>query len=236
MFLARNDENKIIKPTKSELGFCPVCNAVLIPKLGRINVHHWAHVSDDCDLWSEGETAWHLGWKMLAGLGYCEIPFEGHRADIVIDGRVVELQHSPISESEVLERQKVYGPSMIWVIDASDFGSNFEFRFTKFASPDDMRKWREASPICDMSSYEIKRGIKFAPHISSHTFRWKYPRKTLWECKNLFLDFGDQSQNPHKELFQVKKVHPSMPCGGWGIWWTKAEFVERYLVPKKQIW
>lgn len=44
-----------------------------------------------------------------------------HRADIVLlDGRVVEVQHSPIAPKTIIERVRYYGPDMLWIFDARD--------------------------------------------------------------------------------------------------------------------
>ena len=53
-----------------------------------------------------------------------------------------------------------------------------------------------------------------------YTFRWKHPRKTWWESKKpIFIDFGSRG------LFQVCKIHPNMPCGGWGSFVSKEYFL-----------
>jgi hypothetical protein len=49
-----------------------------------------------------------------------------HRADIIgNDGIVVELQHSAIDATEILEREQFYG-SMVWLFDATERFSLFE--------------------------------------------------------------------------------------------------------------
>lgn len=107
---------------------CPGCGARVIAKCGEINVWHWAHEADsDCDPWSEGESAWHAGWKQQVHSGRCEVVMRQHRADIVgHKGVVIELQHSSLSPSEVREREEFY-KNLIWIIDASEFADNFSF-------------------------------------------------------------------------------------------------------------
>lgn len=42
------------------------------------------------------------------------------------------------------------------------------------------------------------------------SFRWKWPRQSIWFCKRpVFLQWG-------YSLFQVRKIYPAIPCGGWG--------------------
>jgi competence protein CoiA len=92
--------------------------------VGQIKVPHWAHLARDCDPWSEPESEWHLGWKKRFSSAQVEVPItkngKTHRADVVLfDGRVVELQCSPISPAEISEREDFYG-HMIWLFDVRD--------------------------------------------------------------------------------------------------------------------
>lgn len=49
------------------------------------------------------------------------------------------------------------------------------------------------------------------------TFRWKHPRKTLAACRRpVLLDLGDGL------LFRMRKMHPTAPCGGWGMATSRA--------------
>jgi len=44
--------------------YCPVCDNKVILKLGKINVHHYAHRADDICAVSKPETALHLNTKI----------------------------------------------------------------------------------------------------------------------------------------------------------------------------
>jgi len=47
-----------------------------------------------------------------------------------------------------------------------------------------------------------------------HTFLWKYPRKCwLFAKKPIYLDIGHHYPTM---LFKMKKIHPGLPCRGWG--------------------
>lgn len=125
-----NVEGTRTRATPGASGICPGCSSPVIAKCGEINIWHWSHLAErDCDPWFEPECRWHLEWKEMAPSGQCEVTIGGHRADIVtIDGRVIELQHSSLSPSEVREREQHYG-KMIWIIDASEFEGNLSIRF-----------------------------------------------------------------------------------------------------------
>lgn len=136
MMLAADMRGERILASPGARALCPVCQSEVIAKCGEIKVHHWAHASlRDCDIWSEPESEWHYGWKKLAGLDNTEIVMsdrsgEVHRADIRINGKVIELQHSALSPSEVRAREDFYD-NMIWIIDADRIG---EFDFRKWVS------------------------------------------------------------------------------------------------------
>ena len=203
-----------------ELALCPACKSVVIPRCGEVNIWHWAHEAGSiCDRFSEPETQWHLEWKEHIDENRCEVVITKaksvHIADIMTtDGTVVELQHSPISSDMIQDREHFYG-RMIWLFDADKFIDNLEFR--------------------DRDEY-----------IS---FRWKHPWKSHWACgmpvfwhlgdTSIYLETEDSNQVPiYNEsilaeddyVFQVRKIYHHVPCGGWGVFWTRAEFMKRFLV------
>lgn len=129
LYARRPNSNVRITASPSSWAICPACDEIVVAKCGEINIWHWAHQAEsDCDPWSEGETAWHLGWKRRANPDQCEVIIGRHRADIVgRKGIVIELQHSSLSPPEVREREAFYG-DVIWIVDASEFHKNFIIR------------------------------------------------------------------------------------------------------------
>lgn len=105
---------------------CNVCNNNLIGKKGEIKVHHYSHESKDgCvyDRDNDGKSGWHILWQNLAKDEYLEkvVKKDGklHIADIMYDDKVIEVQHSTISEEKIEDREKFYG-DMIWILDGID--------------------------------------------------------------------------------------------------------------------
>lgn len=99
--------------SRGSRGTCPGCGEEVIAKCGSIKVWHWAHLNKDCDPWSEPESVWHLSWKQRAPLDRQEVVIKRndvtHRADVVAkNGAVLELQASPISAEDILERERFY--------------------------------------------------------------------------------------------------------------------------------
>ncbi len=130
MIYATTPDGAKARPIPSGRALCPSCRSPVIAKCGEIVTWHWAHESrDDCDRFSEGETDWHLGWKTMVQPEFCEVVIqrrETHRADIVGNGgRVIELQHSPISVQAIREREAFYG-RMAWLFDAAEFIDRLE--------------------------------------------------------------------------------------------------------------
>jgi len=89
---------------------------VLIAKKGHLRIHHYAHKSNEvCDAWTDRNmTKWHQDWQMLAPEECREIRMEHDSEVQIADIRlldvfmVVEVQHSPITLSEVLRREAFY--------------------------------------------------------------------------------------------------------------------------------
>lgn len=66
--------------------------------------------------------------------------------------------------------------------------------------------------------------ILFRDKGSYYTFRWKWPRLHItYTTRPTFLDLGDGT------LFNLKKMYRDTPCGGWGYFITKQDFIKRYI-------
>ncbi|MBT4052870.1 MAG: hypothetical protein HOE73_07250 [Bacteroidetes Order II. Incertae sedis bacterium] len=104
-------------------GVCDMCGGEMVPKCGKIRIHHWAHRrGQDCDPWSGKETEWHREWKQEFPEHCREVTVtsdddEKHRADVKTDsGLVIEFQHSPIKLEDRQIREAFY-KDMVWVVD-----------------------------------------------------------------------------------------------------------------------
>jgi len=173
MIYALGEDGERIEATPGGAGFCPSCDEQLIPRCGRIYVHHWAHKGEaDCDPWSEHDTLWHLDWKSIVRPDACEVAFGNHRADIVGNRRVViELQYTTVSVNAIEEREEFYAKhgGMIWVIDAEGF--------------------RDRLILRDRGEY--------------HTFRWKQPRRShCFAGAPMFWDFCDGTMLRVKKIHE----------------------------------
>mgnify|MGYP001491000210 CR=1 FL=1 len=120
--------NQRVRPQKGLIAHCQCCNEILIPKCGKIRIHHWAHKSNHCDKWWEPESVWHRNWKNQFPEDWREIvkfdqenENEKHICDIYNPNLelVLEFQNSPISSTELESREKFYN-KMLWVVNKSN--------------------------------------------------------------------------------------------------------------------
>lgn len=172
--LAESEPGVRIPAMPGAQGTCPICHAEVIPKCGEIKTWHWAHKSlSECDTWYEPESDWHFGWKKLAGLENTEIVIKGpngiHRADIKINGLVIELQHSPLSPKDVRERESFYG-SMIWVIDGDSVG---EFRVEQWISKNDTYYLKWEGKLKSWINEIQKTKFFHFRRLEIHTYYWQ---------------------------------------------------------------
>jgi competence protein CoiA len=186
-------------PNPSLRGLCPFGHEMR-PRCGSINRWHWAHLPGvACDPWIRGETEWHLEWKSNFHPDRVERIItndqETHIADVYTsDYVVIEFQHSSISAEEIEDRNRFYGPDLIWILDFRDI-------------------------------YRDDR-LDFYSQPYGHSFRWKNPKKSLWAAhhgsRGVVWDVG------RGRLFVVKKIYPKIPCGGYGFFMDKSEFLKAY--------
>lgn len=100
----------------------------IVARKGDVRIHHFAH-KNKCDCkYSNGMTDWHSSWQDRVDKKYQEIRLikDGklHIADVLINGHIVEFQHSVISKEDVREREAFYSNygTLVWVFDTSSWG------------------------------------------------------------------------------------------------------------------
>lgn len=215
-------ENQKIEAKPKLEGICPLCRNKVISKCGEIYVWHWAHVKDEeCDAWSEPESAWHKHWKATFGKENSEVVIskdsKNHIADILTESQVViELQNSPISKSTIRERENFYGERMIWLINGKEFRVNLTVK-DEWDDQDSIElkslprrpiRWQRSAP-------EIKKGI------NGEFFKWKFPRRSWKDVQRpLFIDFGEDS------LFKVEEGMGTTQIRG--VYIKKEKFIKKY--------
>lgn len=128
MLIALDIQGNRMRATRSISGFCPECKENVIGKCGQIRAWYWAHKPDSACNYNPGDMCeWHIALQNDAADrgAEIEVPIINDAgvkriADIVIQQRVIELQHSIISRDEILSRVFFYenmGYKNDWVID-----------------------------------------------------------------------------------------------------------------------
>lgn len=201
-----------INATAGQSALCPVCDQAVISKCGEIVIHHWAHrVIAECDPWKEHETDWHRRWKMEFPEEFQEVTRadasgKRHRADVLLPNDTsIEFQHSAISPQNIKARESFWGiRNLVWVFD---FGEE-ELRHRVIGPPEGSRM----------------RASEHDKHGPGYSFRWKSPRKALWDIRAaVFLDWGNGL------LFNVREITPKIPCFGFGTWRNRKYWIEDVL-------
>jgi len=241
-----NNERIIARPGIK--GVCPLCNENVIPKCGTIKVWHWSHLKDtECDSWGEGETEWHLSWKNEFPKEQQEVIIKPHRADIKTqNGVIIELQNSPISPENILERERFY-KNMIWLINGKKFAIGLNLRkkdkIYTFRWKNPPKSWWLAKSLVyiDLSYkinelkkelYSFENGIKIIKPIKQKEYN-EYTGETYWNT-NSYVDVTSETIIKMKQeivelerhpIFLIKKIYNKIPCGGWGILLSKKELL-----------
>jgi len=224
--------NQRSKASPKDRAKCPVCKEKVIAKCGAIKTSHWAHKKNiDCDSWYEPETLWHLNWKDEFNQEQQEIIIKKgrtiHRADIKTNEKIIELQYSSISSSDIKERENFYG-DMVWLLNGLKFAKNMILRkkdnYFTFRWKYPPKSWWEATkPIfIDLdpkADYYMKEIIR--EHKSKYSDKSAYEKIKLKRLRKSF------EMNEGK-ILEIKKIYKQTPCGGWGKIISKDEFIERF--------
>ena len=62
MLFADSLNNQRILPTKNTDAYCPLCKEKVVPHMGSVRVHHWAHRPKSTCEYGQGMTDWHYRW------------------------------------------------------------------------------------------------------------------------------------------------------------------------------
>ena len=173
---------------------CPSCGNALIAKCGSLVTWHWAHKASECDAWSEPESAWHISWKEHFEEQFgaqTEQVMGPHRADIVIDGQVIELQYGFLSADEIAEREAFYGPSMAWIYRCTWHERlHFGRRGFWWKHGSKAMTTHRTSVLWDMGTtlWQVRLNLVYDEYsdservvgkaIKQHQFSWMYPALT----------------------------------------------------------
>ncbi len=106
--------------------YCQLCGEKVFYRAGEKKQPHFAHKKGTyCkDSWKYDMSVWHISWKNRFPDEAQEVVItvgeEKHRADVFINGKVIEFQHSSITSEDFKARNKFYtsqGYRVVWVFD-----------------------------------------------------------------------------------------------------------------------
>ncbi len=131
MFIAKDECGNRIEAknaSKEQKYYCPSCGGEVILRAGELNAPHFAHLANECiDKWNYDMSEWHIKMQSFFPVENREIVVEKngkiHRADVLKDNTVIEMQHSPISAEEFNDRNYFFarlGYRIIWIFDVRD--------------------------------------------------------------------------------------------------------------------
>ena len=189
---------KRIEAKPKEEAKCHICNKKVIAKCGDIKVWHWAHkVGEDCDLFGEGETEWHLNWKKEYPIEQQEVIIGNHRADIKTERIIIELQNSPLSSEKIKEREEYYD-NIIWLLNGNTLGKN----------------------ICEIRDKGTHITFKWKWFPSS----WWSAKKGIFID---FGDFILEVRKLYNNNIEEEYIYKPLSVRGWGFILSKEEFIRR---------
>jgi hypothetical protein len=204
------NNNREVATPKAK-GNCPSCGGDMVAKCGPKVIHHWAHVSRQCDPWWENETAWHREWKEQFPEGYREISHvaedgEIHRADIKQpSGLVVEIQHSAMSDKERDAREAFYG-NMLWIVDAAPFIKNLHICHPLPTPESDLAQ--------DLRWFPAKNGMKGANRGQFTRVSKMKPGDTLVEIEPIdrIIDQIRANYRGHRQYYWIRPRTVWLTC------------------------
>ena len=154
--------------------YCPYCDAPMTQRRGQINIPHFAHMKGHLctDSWRYEEMSeWHLSWQQFYPLENQEVPVVNdlgrHRADVLINGTVVEFQHSPMSTEEFQERNAFYtacGYRVVWLFDARDA---YQSNLTVDEYAANVYRWKH--PPKTLTGFDLYGKVQVFFHLQDET-------------------------------------------------------------------
>ena len=184
-----------IEPQKGiKNAICPICGEYVVPKCGKIKIHHWAHTSNtNCDPWWKSETEWHRKWKDNFPKECQEVIMhdnktgDKHVADVKTKTDIVlEFQHSPMNIEEQQSREQFY-KNMVWIVDARKYYHKFK-QYIKLLN----------HCKCNNSCYYIKKD-------SFETKNFCFPKRWLNSSVPVIFDFGVHDNIENNDYSTQKK-------------------------------
>lgn len=208
--------------SKTNKHFCPGCGAALILKQGEINDWHFAHENGaECDAFTENKMSeWHIKHQNEFPEECREVRLEKdgvvHIADIMIDGCIIEFQHSQMDNETFEERSVFYSNfgQLIWVFDLRDKWKTDKIQWIQKTVGSDYGyfEWKNASKMLGMYDF-AKSNVKLFAELDDTGWgclvSWNPNRMRFFSGKRFdhqqFMKHVDESRKPapleHRQMY-----------------------------------
>lgn len=186
MFRAIDEEKNTVYISNADNNskyFCSGCGANLGIRAGKTEKmrRHFYHLyGNDCSYAIDHDMSeWHFQWQEQFPEQYREIPLPAshpqHRADICIGNRIIEFQHSPISEEDFNSRNQFYisnGFELTWVFDKNERIKGFTSDGLYLRRRDNLFKGYDLRSSCFALLFEIGNMLYWIDHMDEKTGRY----------------------------------------------------------------
>lgn len=203
--------------------YCPVCNGqVIVKNQGKIKSSHFAHRdSYTCtDTWHYDMSEWHMNMQSYFDEQYrevvCTANGKTHRADILRDGVVIELQHSAISAEEYCDRNEFYhtlGYKVVWVFDVSEEFHNGTLYYEDTNDGRNQMRWKYPKQVLQLSPSISDYDKEFALFFwidEENTDDGCYLDKVIWSTKDPYGEYDLKRVIVSDESYEiVKNMNPN---------------------------
>lgn len=194
MFWAIDPETKkTIRAEPGRVGICPMCHDEVRAKCGTIYCWHWQHIrnsgglpAQNCDPWHEHEGEWHREWKSL----------------VPENMREYVIRREYINP---LTKQSEFAVHRADILNSR--GTTIELQHSRIPVQDVHNReqfYEDMIWLFDAKEFEFTNHNRLE---YSHLYKWRYPRKYIWECtKPIFFHMGG------KQILRVEKISKKIPC------------------------
>lgn len=212
--------------------YCEACGAKMIPKLGKVRVHHFAHKFEGnltyeqrlCRKYenSNNMSDWHLKWQEKYPIECREVvkknsKGEIHRADVCIENNktIIEFQHTYLSSSDFFERNRFYndlGYKVVWLYDFNEIAK----KEIKYLWPDQEsdiakrhKKDKDAVYRMDKTLYTNLFGdydLSLNKNVEVHFVKTQGKYTFYKKIDEVIFEFEDYSDLPEDIVDEIKEM------------------------------
>lgn len=201
--------------------YCEMCKEELIVKAANstFKAKHFAHKPNSycVDDWSNHDMSeWHIEWQNHFPECNREVPLsdgaESHRADVLINGFVVEFQHSPITLNDFVKRNNFYtkcGQKVIWVFDGNVLIKDYSEMLKEYNFKRVQNQFENYNNVNGMVDLYIQEGevLHQVNYVTTNNFR-TLKKLTKEEFVNILIYWKELMEHQkHQQLIKEQQIY-----------------------------